>query len=479
ILDSEGFRFELLNSRNHSSSSNWRAVKQIIEQEIRSKFNPSDGAHRDLAHSDARHRVPSSCNAQRDSLNTSIFNYGDSPPACAREFSTGSHPTLNLMAILGISRDIAFFKKSAAIQPAPADWPSCPKPKSRKFGKKTLGRHVLQGLAAGINRQATSLKCSNWIAAAPEPTRAASCLPGCSDCPFRFSHQQSLTKAYSPYEFECSQAANIDVGAYSTVRPVCTSQDYAATWLELHIQRSLRVPPALTSESPARRWPELLPDAEPAASRAHAPVTGGAATGLSSRRRRAEVRPSNGWPCPVIRTKARNDALDVFSSDGRRIGSVRGLGRPALSNAIRLDSSPTGVPDNSTNRHCRRVSRRRQRHRYHGDELASESRSLDLLRNGSVRARLAAAERQLFEFGKQLETSTSSEPSYLQLPRLARAELTSAISGFCADLCRGLQGHNMLALFRRERRASRTLRKRLSRKDMVEIKMCAEMSSIA
>uniref|UniRef100_A0A1I8J319 EGF-like domain-containing protein n=1 Tax=Macrostomum lignano TaxID=282301 RepID=A0A1I8J319_9PLAT len=28
--------FELLNSRNHSSSSNWRAVKQIIEQEIRS-----------------------------------------------------------------------------------------------------------------------------------------------------------------------------------------------------------------------------------------------------------------------------------------------------------------------------------------------------------------------------------------------------------------------------------------------------------
>uniref|UniRef100_A0A1I8G9I7 EGF-like domain-containing protein n=1 Tax=Macrostomum lignano TaxID=282301 RepID=A0A1I8G9I7_9PLAT len=32
--------YELLNSRNHSSWSNWRAVKQIIEQEIRSEFNP-------------------------------------------------------------------------------------------------------------------------------------------------------------------------------------------------------------------------------------------------------------------------------------------------------------------------------------------------------------------------------------------------------------------------------------------------------
>uniref|UniRef100_A0A1I8J495 VWFD domain-containing protein n=1 Tax=Macrostomum lignano TaxID=282301 RepID=A0A1I8J495_9PLAT len=225
--------FELLNSRNHSSSSNWRAVKQIIEQEIRSKFNPLTAlivTWRILTPSlpyGNRFDCVSNCTSRqawdekngwldlclglcsRAKANASIefqavvtrnethsyaiFNYGDFHLPVPRILNWSSQ-TLNLMAFSGFT-DNLFVRKGLPFSLSP-DWPELPNLSPGSSGRP--GRHVLQ-LSIG-HRGAP--ECGSWIAAA-RANKSSPDFPGCSDCPFDF-RTAVLDRRYSPYKLECS-----------------------------------------------------------------------------------------------------------------------------------------------------------------------------------------------------------------------------------------------------------------------------------
>uniref|UniRef100_A0A1I8J4A5 VWFD domain-containing protein n=1 Tax=Macrostomum lignano TaxID=282301 RepID=A0A1I8J4A5_9PLAT len=223
--------YELLNSRKHSTRSNWRAVKQIIEQEIRSKFNPLTAlivTWRILTPSlpyGNRFDCVSNCTSRqawdekngwldlclglcsRAKANASIefqavvtrnethsyaiFNYGDFHLPVPRILNW-SHPTLNLMAFSGFT-DNVFVRKELPFSLRP-DWPELPNLSPGSSGRP--GRHVLS-----IGKRVLS-ECGSWIAAA-RANQSRSVFPGCSDCPFDL-RTAVLDKRYSPYEFECS-----------------------------------------------------------------------------------------------------------------------------------------------------------------------------------------------------------------------------------------------------------------------------------
>ncbi|PAA58602.1 hypothetical protein BOX15_Mlig014470g1 [Macrostomum lignano] len=261
----------------------------------------------------------------------------------------------------------------------------------------------------------------------------------------------------------CSAAGMM--AAYSTVRPVCTSENYLPPaggfnrgdphlstlsnrsytfngHCEYHLLTSERWPNSPTLRLQART----------------APVSGGAATAFVGVALKSGL---NELAVSVIRNESSDD-LDVFSSDGRRIGSVRGE-LAALSNATRLDSYRLEVPDNSTidivdestgvsvtvtmETSSLRVGVQLDLAGKYpsgldgllGDSDASGFR----LRNGSVLP-AGSSERQLFEFGNSWRLN-SSEPSYLHYPAgKGRADFCdlSFVPAFAEDF-----NDNLLELF--------------------------------
>uniref|UniRef100_A0A1I8J041 VWFD domain-containing protein n=1 Tax=Macrostomum lignano TaxID=282301 RepID=A0A1I8J041_9PLAT len=220
--------YELLNSRNHSSSSNWRAVKQIIEQEIRSEFNPQTAlivTWRILTPSlpywnrfncsikcysrswNQTNGYISLClgmcsqakaNAsiefqavvtRNETHSYAIFNYGDFRLPVPRIFNLSSQKW-DLTAFSGFTDNI-FVRKELKFSLRP-DWPELPNLSPGRLGRP--GRHVLQ---LSIEQNGTS-ECGSWIA-----NQSSSDSPGCSDCPFDF-RTAVLDRRYSPYELECS-----------------------------------------------------------------------------------------------------------------------------------------------------------------------------------------------------------------------------------------------------------------------------------
>uniref|UniRef100_A0A1I8G9N2 VWFD domain-containing protein n=1 Tax=Macrostomum lignano TaxID=282301 RepID=A0A1I8G9N2_9PLAT len=261
----------------------------------------------------------------------------------------------------------------------------------------------------------------------------------------------------------CSAAGMMS--AYSAVRPVCTSQHYQPPaggfnrgdphmstlsnrtyTFNGHCEYHL-----LTSE----RWldsPMLRLQARTA------PVSGGGATAFVGVALKSGL---NELAVSVMRNESSDD-LDVFSSDGRRIGSVRGE-LAALSNATRLDSYRLEVPDNSTidivdestgvsvtvtmETSSLRVGVQLDlagKYPSGLDGLLGNSYSSGFrLRNGSVLP-AGSSERQLFEFGNSWRLN-SSEPSYLHYPAgKGRADFCnlSFVPTFAEDF-----KDNMLALF--------------------------------
>uniref|UniRef100_A0A1I8J499 EGF-like domain-containing protein n=1 Tax=Macrostomum lignano TaxID=282301 RepID=A0A1I8J499_9PLAT len=189
-----------------------------------------------------------------------------------------------------------------------------------------------------------------------------------------------------------------------------------------------------------------------------APVSGGAATAFVGVALKSGL---NDLAVSVIRNESSDD-LDVFSSDGRRIGSVRGE-LAALSNATRLDSYRLEVPDNSSieifdesvgvsvtvtmETSSLRIGVQLDLAGKYPSGLngllGNSNASGFRLRNGSV-LQAGSSERQLFEFGNSWRLN-SSEPSYLHYPAgKGRADFCnlSFVPAFAEDF-----KDNMLALF--------------------------------
>ncbi|PAA75777.1 hypothetical protein BOX15_Mlig030817g1 [Macrostomum lignano] len=228
--------YELLNSSNHSSSSNWRAVKQIIEQKIRSEFNPltalivtwriltpslpwqsyrnrfdcvskcysnqtwnETNGYIDLcrglcSRAEANASIEFQAVVTRNETHSyAIFNYGDFHLPVPRIFNPSSQ-IWDLKAFSGFT-DNLFVQEELSLSRSP-DWPELPNLSPGSSGRP--GRHVLQ---LSIEQNGTS-ECGSWIAAA-RANQSSPVFPGCSDCPTDF-RTAVLDRRYSPYELECS-----------------------------------------------------------------------------------------------------------------------------------------------------------------------------------------------------------------------------------------------------------------------------------
>ncbi|PAA78299.1 hypothetical protein BOX15_Mlig002447g2 [Macrostomum lignano] len=226
--------YELLNSNSHSARANWRAVKQIIEQEIRSEFNPltvlivtwririptlmymmevncyygcsykqSDVKGWNNLCKDWCDRARAKASIEFQAVVTrnrthsyAVFNYGNFQLPVLRFLNIPYHMG-NLYAAAGftdglsVGQELPFSRRY--------NWPEQPNLSPGSSGRP--GRHVLQ-LSSWYRQTSDSSKCSSWIAAARAKV-SVSPSPGCSDCPFDF-RTAVLDRRYSPYEFECS-----------------------------------------------------------------------------------------------------------------------------------------------------------------------------------------------------------------------------------------------------------------------------------
>uniref|UniRef100_A0A1I8GB96 EGF-like domain-containing protein n=1 Tax=Macrostomum lignano TaxID=282301 RepID=A0A1I8GB96_9PLAT len=514
--------YELLNSSNHSSSSNWRAVKQIIEQEIRSEFNPLTALivtwhilTPSLPWQSYRNRFDCVSKCYSNQTWNETNGYIDlCRGLCSRAEANASSsvfpgcsdcPTDFRTAVLdrryspyelecsGDSIRMCFSNTSyQCVQSFTGSSASGCKPENSWRCELENCRHLvstrccyrMSSTDAGskisqLCRRSQSLgkvrAVLRWIMFDMPPTghliSRSSDGAGHVRYFYRNSTNDSIQFGFGSPQYKnelyglkvCSAAGMM--AAYSTVRPMCTSENYQPP------------PPAFNRGDPhlstlsnrtytfnghceyhlltSERWldsPTLRLQARTA------PVSGGGATAFVGVALKSGL---NELAVSVMRNESSDD-LDVFSSDGRRIGSVRGE-LAALSNATRLDSYRLEVPDNSTidivdestgvsvtvtmETSSLRVGVQLDLEgKYPSglDGLLGNSNASGFrLRNGSVLP-ANSSERQLFEFGNSWRLN-SSEPSYLHYPAgKGRADFCdpSFEPAFAEDF-----KDNMLALF--------------------------------